>query len=200
MKFVAHNHYNNNAYVVHGLKSKNIAWTGNDFNMTDSGVTYLLVPKKLDIDEKLDFMGRLHFGLMRKFGHGLSGVTCSSSDCVQAREIQPFFDHAKALDPHIKTIWNDSKHSDGGWISAPKNLKVDHILNYNDPDVPKQLAKAVGADELDAMARPPAEWNKLEQKIRGVYADVNSGKLNPSPVVSRAIGAVRRGFSSRYDP
>ena len=172
MKFVVHDYHNNNSYPVGNFKSqKKGAVFIPPVYITNEGITFFMLPKVSDIDERIKTISSLHGLLKQNFSHGISAVTCAQSDCVDSDQFEPLFKAVKAIDKTIRTV-EITALSYGKSPNADYN--VDDMLDRQRTHATILQAVAPTANDNDA---PSKGWRVYENKLNDIYLRALDGEV-----------------------
>ena len=160
MKFVAHNHYNNNSSGVGSdLESPPSAFsvTESPVRISTQGVVIFNLRREHSPEEKADLFRELDQRLKAEFGQGFALATSSDSDCAIPRELQAFYKAVKEANPDTKTLWS-------GPHRKPEGADI-----YTRHDVTMgELVTLTGATAADK-AEPEEGWRDFDWRLEDMY-------------------------------
>jgi hypothetical protein len=113
MQFVVLNHYNDdNSLFIGDFEPAFLGFTVSTANVsvTNTGVTFFLLPKLYDLEGKLKFAARLHEKLFACFGYGLAAAIGAEAIGTPQDEFGRFYEGIRKIrplkesDPPIRTL------------------------------------------------------------------------------------------------
>ena len=181
MKFVAHNHYNNNSdRIGRDLESPRGAFslTESSVRISTQGVVIINLRREHNPAEKLELFRELDRRLTEEFGHGFSLVSSADSDCCLPDELPAFYDAVKTINPEVQTLWSGAHYN-----RTPKNADIQSLSNVK----MAELVEMAGVTEADK-AEPKECWRELSYKLEDMYdeaADVAVKRVAEAKAAAR---------------